>query len=121
VDVLKVDRAFVATLETDLEDVAIVEAIVTLAHTLGVRVVAEGVETAGRAARLQALGCDLAQGFYFARPQPAGELAARLAKGTITGELPSLSARRMSSVAQRRPRRSTRSAHSHLAERVPGD
>jgi diguanylate cyclase (GGDEF)-like protein/PAS domain S-box-containing protein len=69
-DILKVDRAFVRGLGRDDHDTAIVEAVVQLAHRLGLRVVAEGVETAGQLANLRRIGCDQAQGFYLARPMP---------------------------------------------------
>jgi diguanylate cyclase (GGDEF)-like protein len=77
-DQLKIDRQFVQGLETDPGDAAIVSAIVGLAHTLGLAVVAEGVETPEQAARLRDLGCDLAQGYYFGSPQPAEEITNRL-------------------------------------------
>jgi diguanylate cyclase (GGDEF)-like protein/PAS domain S-box-containing protein len=73
VDVLKVDRSFVSGLGTAAGDEAIVTAIVRLAHSLGLEAVAEGVETAAQLARLRALGCNMAQGFYLARPAPAEE------------------------------------------------
>ena len=65
---LKIDRAFVRDLETNPDARAIVEAVVRLAHALGLKVVAEGVETAGQRDVLHALGCDELQGFLFARP-----------------------------------------------------
>jgi diguanylate cyclase (GGDEF)-like protein/PAS domain S-box-containing protein len=68
VDVLKVDQSFVDGLGADPGDSAIVTAIVTLAHTLGLRAVAEGVETKEQLTELRRLGCDTAQGFYFAKP-----------------------------------------------------
>lgn len=77
-DQLKIDRQFVSGLETDSGDAAIVSAIVGLAHTLGLAVVAEGVETAEQAARLRALGCELAQGYYFGPPQSAEAITAWL-------------------------------------------
>jgi diguanylate cyclase (GGDEF)-like protein len=80
---LKIDRQFVSGLETDAGDAAIVTAILGLAGTLGLAVVAEGVETAEQAARLHALGCELGQGFYFGRPQSAAELTALLEKVTF--------------------------------------
>ena len=84
VDVLKIDRSFVAALGEDEEAEAIVGAMTDLAHALGLAVVAEGVETAEQLERLRSMGggCDasggdLAQGYYFARPLPAEELSGR--------------------------------------------
>jgi len=74
VDALKVDRSFVAGLGEDPEDSAIVEAVVSMAHSLRLSVVAEGVETEEQLARLRDLGCELAQGFYFAAPLPPSAL-----------------------------------------------
>ena len=71
---LKIDRSFVDGLGDDPEDTAIVTAIISLARALGLRVVAEGVETERQLAELRRLGCDRAQGFMFARPRPAGLL-----------------------------------------------
>ena len=69
VDFLKIDRSFVAALsDADSHDVAIVTAIIELAHTLGCAVVAEGVETDAQLAALVDLGCDHAQGYLFSRP-----------------------------------------------------
>jgi diguanylate cyclase (GGDEF)-like protein/PAS domain S-box-containing protein len=78
VDVLKVDRSFVDGLGSDPSDSAIVAAIVTLAHTLGLRAVAEGVETDEHLAELRRLGCDFAQGFLMARPCSGDDLASLL-------------------------------------------
>jgi len=75
VDVLKVDRSFVDGLGDDPSDSAIVEAIITLAHTLGLKAVAEGVETPEHLAELRRLECDYAQGYWFARPASGDELA----------------------------------------------
>jgi diguanylate cyclase (GGDEF)-like protein len=73
VDSLKVDRSFVAGLDEEVgsKDGAIVTAVISLAHTLGLMAVAEGIETADQLERVRALDCDVAQGFYFARPRPA--------------------------------------------------
>ena len=79
VDTLKLDKAFIDGLGQDGDDTAIVEAVTSLAHALGLAVVAEGVETADQAASLHRLGCDLAQGYHFARPLTAAALAALLA------------------------------------------
>jgi len=69
-DALKIDRAFVAGMSQSSEAMAIVSAIVNLTKALGIFVVAEGVETEDQASRLQALGCDEAQGYLFSRPLP---------------------------------------------------
>jgi diguanylate cyclase (GGDEF)-like protein len=71
---LKIDRVFVRDIATDAQDAAIVAATVALAHTLGLRVVAEGVEDAEALARLRVLGCDSAQGYHLYRPMPSDEL-----------------------------------------------
>ena len=71
IDELKVDQTFVHGLERDAEDSSIVAAVVNLAHNLGLSAVAEGVETAEQSRRVQLVGCDLAQGFFFAAPEPA--------------------------------------------------
>jgi diguanylate cyclase len=73
---LKIDREFVADVATDDDARAVVHAIVRLAHALGLRVVAEGVETAEQRDTLRELGCDELQGYYFARPVPAQALPA---------------------------------------------
>lgn len=70
VDYLKIDRSFVSGLGKDPKDAAIVTAIVTLAHTLGLGVVAEGIETAEQLKFLREIRCDLGQGYYFATPLP---------------------------------------------------
>ena len=79
VDALKIDRAFVAGLGVSAEDTAIVGATIGLARTLGLAVVAEGVETAEQATQLRTMGCTDAQGYYFARPLEAGAVGALLA------------------------------------------
>ncbi len=79
VDTVKVDRSFVDGLGTESEDSAIVAAVVSLGHTLGLSVVAEGVETERQLAELRALGCDRAQGFWFAPPQSADVFASVIA------------------------------------------
>jgi diguanylate cyclase (GGDEF)-like protein/PAS domain S-box-containing protein len=79
IDVVKIDRSFVAGLGGGGEDDAIIGAVIGLTQRLGLRAVAEGVETEEQAARLRELGCDLMQGYLFARPQPAEDVAPLLA------------------------------------------
>jgi diguanylate cyclase (GGDEF)-like protein/PAS domain S-box-containing protein len=74
VEALKVDRSFVDGLGRESGDSAIVTAVITLAHALGLRAVAEGVETDIQLNELQMLGCDMAQGYLFSHPKPASQL-----------------------------------------------
>ena len=76
VDTLKIDRSFISRLGSDATDSAIVSAVTTLGHALGLVVTAEGVETAEQLRILADLGCDAAQGYLFARPIPPSDLAA---------------------------------------------
>jgi diguanylate cyclase (GGDEF)-like protein len=78
IDVLKIDRSFLLNLEERVEFAAVIQAIVTLAHALGIRVVAEGIETPEQLATLQALECDLLQGYLFAKPLEAADAIAFL-------------------------------------------
>ena len=78
VQLLKVDRSFVDGLGTEPGDSAIVTAIITLAHTLGLSAVAEGVESELQLAELRRLGCDRAQGFHIARPAGGHEIGEML-------------------------------------------
>ena len=71
VETIKVDRSFVAGLGIDAEDSTIVEAVVQLGRSLGLSVVAEGIESALQLNRLRELGCDRGQGYLFGRPRPA--------------------------------------------------
>lgn len=71
VDVIKIDQSFIRSLVTDADSRAITTAVLSLGHSLGKTVVAEGVETAEQAQLLKAARCDQVQGFYFARPMPA--------------------------------------------------
>jgi len=71
IDVLKIDRTFIINTDNNREYAAVIHAIITLAHTLKMTVVGEGVETGGQLAQLQALECDAAQGNFFARPLSA--------------------------------------------------
>jgi diguanylate cyclase (GGDEF)-like protein len=72
---LKIDKGFVSDMESDPAHAAIVRSIVGLGHNLNLRVVAEGVETDDVLTKLRDLGCDMAQGFLFARPMPAAQLS----------------------------------------------
>ncbi len=78
VDRLKVDKSFVRDIDSDPDDAAIVRAIITLGHALGLRVVAEGVETRAHLDYLRQHGCDEVQGYYFSRPVPAAQMEALL-------------------------------------------
>ena len=78
IDSLKIDRSFVRGLGNEADDDSIVTSVIDLARSLGVSVVAEGVETEEQLAGLRARGCDTMQGFLFSPPIPAGEIAARL-------------------------------------------
>jgi EAL domain-containing protein (putative c-di-GMP-specific phosphodiesterase class I) len=78
VDWLKIDKAFVSNLENEPSNSAILKAIVALGHSLGMKIIAEGVETLYQYKYLQALGCDELQGYYFSKPITSGELEALL-------------------------------------------
>ncbi len=90
VDRLKIDKSFVRDIDTDPDDAAIVRAIITLGHALGLKVVAEGVETQAHLEFLQRHGCDELQGYYFSRPVPATEMEALL-RGMPSGSPPASS------------------------------
>ena len=81
VDRLKIDKSFVRDSDSDPDDAAIVRAIITLGHALGLRVVAEGVETAAHLDYLKLHGCDEVQGYFFSRPVPAANLEILLRAG----------------------------------------
>jgi len=77
VHTLKIDRSFIINLTEDAADQRIVRSSIQLAHSFGMNVVAEGVETAGAARELHAYGCEFAQGYYFGYPQTAAEIEAQ--------------------------------------------
>jgi diguanylate cyclase (GGDEF)-like protein/PAS domain S-box-containing protein len=75
IDVLKIDRSFIREVTTNSTDAAITTAVIAMAHSLDVRVVAEGVETIEQLDFLRERGCDEIQGYYFARPLPPNEIS----------------------------------------------
>jgi diguanylate cyclase (GGDEF)-like protein len=81
VDALKVDQSFVRNIDTDAGVAAISRAVVALAHSFGLSVIAEGVETRAQLAYLRQLGCEVAQGYWFSRPLPPEQAALLLAQG----------------------------------------
>jgi len=77
-ETVKIDRSFISGLPLDGDDTAITQAVIAMAHSLGMAVVAEGVETSEQLALLRRLGCDEAQGYLLGRPVAAADMAARL-------------------------------------------
>ncbi|TAJ82016.1 MAG: EAL domain-containing protein [Gallionellaceae bacterium] len=80
IDYLKIDQSFVSNLENNPDDLALCEAIIVMAHKLGLKVIAEGVETEQQRDILLRTGCDYAQGFLFSKAIPAEEFEALLAR-----------------------------------------
>jgi diguanylate cyclase (GGDEF)-like protein/PAS domain S-box-containing protein len=80
IDYLKIDQTFVHNLETDTNNAALTEAIIVMAHKLGLKVIAEGVETEGQLKLLADVGCDYAQGYLFSEPVPPEEFEKLLMK-----------------------------------------
>ena len=83
-DVLKIDRSFIEHVAEGGQDAALVQAMLQMSESLGLKVVAEGVETSGQCDRLQELDCGYGQGYFFSRPVPAEELRALLERTTST-------------------------------------
>ncbi len=83
IDTLKIDRSFVIEMESSPDAVVIVKAIVNLAHSLGLEVVGEGVETAGQLAILSEMGCRKVQGYWFSPPLSLGQLSERCRQGCV--------------------------------------
>lgn len=79
---LKLDQSFVRGLPNDQDDIAITRAVIALGHSMGLKVLAEGIEQADQLDLLCQLGCDHGQGYYFGRPQPAAQLQQTLAQHT---------------------------------------
>ena len=98
-DELKIDKAFVLSLENDAKDALLVKSTIDLAHSLGLKVTAEGVESREALAMLQMMGCDLAQGFHIARPMALDKLVAFLGDWAASNPAPK---------TERRPRRAAR-------------
>jgi len=84
IDYLKIDRSFTRNLAPDSSDMALSDAIIVMAHKLGLSVIAEGVETTEQRDLLAAAGCDYGQGYLFARPLPAADFDAMLHQQTPT-------------------------------------
>jgi EAL domain-containing protein (putative c-di-GMP-specific phosphodiesterase class I) len=78
VDYVKIDRSFIGELRDGDVDTEIVRAVIRLSAAIGMRAVAEGVETEGQLRALRELGCPLVQGYFLARPQPADQVVHRL-------------------------------------------
>ncbi|MDP9793467.1 EAL domain-containing protein (putative c-di-GMP-specific phosphodiesterase class I) [Catenuloplanes nepalensis] len=85
VDVLEIDRSFVSQLDSTPSGAAVAEAVIRLSQVLGLRTVAEGIETPAQATELQLLGCTHGQGYLFARPLPATDLNEMMGTTTIKG------------------------------------
>ena len=83
VDLLKIDRSFITEVTERHDDAVITRAVINLAHNLGIRVVAEGVETEEQLRFLKLNRCDLAQGYYMSRPVPASDLPTVIERGLI--------------------------------------
>jgi diguanylate cyclase (GGDEF)-like protein/PAS domain S-box-containing protein len=83
VDGVKLDKSFVEGLGEDTMGMALVQKIIELCHTLGLEVVAEGIETPEQATLLKDMGCDLGQGYYFGRPLPSEEFEERLSQAFL--------------------------------------
>jgi len=88
IDNLKIDQSFVAQMKPAGESLEIVRSIITLAHSLGKQVIAEGVETGEQLALLRSLGCEYGQGYFFSKPLPADDLARFIAALRPQGALP---------------------------------
>ena len=86
VEALKIDQSFIASMHDDTDDAVIVETVLTLAHGLGLRVVAEGVELTEQLDMLRALGCDEVQGYLTGRPGRAADVLPVLLKSSGPAE-----------------------------------
>jgi EAL domain-containing protein (putative c-di-GMP-specific phosphodiesterase class I) len=86
VDKLKIDRTFIKDITENPNDRAIVESIIAMGHTLGLEIVAEGVETEAQTRMLGSLGCDVIQGFYFSEPLPVSVFEKRWLEERLSGD-----------------------------------
>ena len=102
IDTLKIDRTFVRDIESDADDAAIIKAIIAMAHSLDLRVTAEGVETQGQLAALRKLRCDQFQGYLISRPVPADEFAQRFLVPDVAVSQRTTSGRKSTSVRTRK-------------------
>ena len=80
VDIIKIDKSFISDIPRDNNDVQITKAILALSHSLGYKVIAEGIETQEQLKMLQTMSCDIGQGYYFSKPLPADEFMDYLTK-----------------------------------------
>lgn len=114
VDKLKIDKSFVDDIETDTNDVEIIKAIIAMAHSLDLSIVAEGVETSAQAGFLHAAGCEQIQGYLYSRPLSADDMTAWLSANDRTyvaapptqkegGQHPSCLARELSAAMKNSP------------------
>ena len=122
-DKLKIDRSFVMDLPQDVENMAITEAIVGLAKTLSMRVVAEGIENAAQAAMLCQIGCQYGQGYYFSKPLTVERMTAFITENHAAAALQvvqaqslAVSAARVEQVEQARDGRDQRARADHQGE-----
>ncbi|MDG1113349.1 MAG: EAL domain-containing protein [Pseudomonadales bacterium] len=89
-DTIKIDRAFIQELARDTDDFIIAKAIIDLGHSLGLKIVAEGIETQAQMKLLQELGCDLGQGFYFQKASPGEMISQCYERGLPLGRAQTL-------------------------------
>ena len=99
---VKIDRSFIRGLPEDKDDAAITQAVIAMAHSLGLVVVAEGVETDAQLQMLRQMGCDEAQGYLLGRPMSAADLALRLDQDTVRERVSRLPAHPAESAPARR-------------------